>query len=307
MKAKLFFLGMLSALIASSGLQAQTPTPDTAPEGVKIAQVADIENIIREGGVIYDVRWHYSEYVFEGHIPTAVSVPFTEWSKKSVDYTAAEDHWDYSTLPADKNTPVAFYCMGLNCWKSYKVSEQVAKMGYKNVYWYKGGQPEWDKLGLPAESRHPSFEAIVGTFTGKNNPHAWSIEPEVMAEMYVSGQEFQVIDLRYGSFFEEGRLKGAFQVALKDLFSRDGIQLLPQPKEGITIVLVSENGQTAFASATALALLGYEVKVLNGGMKAWYQKYNDNKWIEKGKHAVNTPGGSSWKGQLHKLPKGPDA
>ncbi len=113
----------------------------------------------------------------------------------------------------------------------------------------------------------------------------------------------QIIDLRYKSFFEEGRIKGAFQVDLKDLLSRDGIQLMPKPGSGSDVVLVSENGQTASMAAVALAQLGFDVKVLNGGMKAWNAKYKDQ-YSEKGKHAVNVEGGSGWKGQLFKLPKG---
>jgi rhodanese-related sulfurtransferase len=301
---KFIFLGMslIFLMLNQNVFAKKVPTPDTPPKGVKIASAEDVQKIIDQGGIIYDVRWHYSEYVLEGHIPTAVSVPYTEWSAKSVDYNPKEDSWDFSALPKDKNTPMAFYCMGVNCWKSYKIADQVAKLGYKNVYWYKGGQPEWDALGLPVEGRNEAYHPLATLFSS-GEPLSWLIEPSVLKQYLDNNHKMQIIDLRYKSFFEEGRIKGAFQVDLKDLLSRDGIQLMPKPGSGSDVVLVSENGQTASMAAVALAQLGFDVKVLNGGMKAWNAKYKDQ-YSEKGKHAVNVEGGSGWKGQLFKLPKG---
>ncbi|MBN2894496.1 MAG: hypothetical protein JXK05_01205 [Campylobacterales bacterium] len=301
---KKFNLMLLSAAavmaLGSSAMAAKVPTPDKAPQGAKIASFEDMQQIQADGGIVYDIRWHYSEYEFEGHIPGAVSVPFTEWSALSTDYNIKEDVFDWSALPKDKNTPIAFYCMGVNCWKSYKTAEVAAQMGYKNVYWYKEGMPGWDKKGLPANNRNVTYLPTANLFSGKNNPTTWLTEPEVIKEWIDKGEKIKIIDLRYWSFFEEGRIKGASQVPIKNLLSRDGIQLLPKPKEGFTIVMVSENGQLAMAGAVALANLGYKVKVLNGGMAAWDKKLG-GAHVVKGPLDNNWPGKKGWAGQNVKL------
>ena len=76
--------------------------------------------------------------------------------------------------------------------------------------------------------------------------------------------------------FQKGHIKGAFSVPMTQLFSRDKAQLMPKPTDGVTIIVISENGQFAMAGATAIANLGYKVKVLNGGMNAWRLKQGKN-------------------------------
>lgn len=298
--SSLALTGLLSLTVVTGALAAKVPTPNSAPAGVEIASAEDIIEIRNSGGIIYDIRWHYSEYEFEGHIPGAISVPFTEWSKLSTDYNIKEDVFDWSALPKDKNKPVAFYCMGVNCWKSYKVAAEAVKMGYKNVFWYKGGQPEWDKKQLPKNNYNQTYIPTMNLFAGKNNPTTWLTEPETVAQMIENGEKMKVIDFRSLAIFEEGRLKNAFQVDIEKLLSRDGIQLMPKPQTGTTIVLVSENGQKAMAGAVALANLGYKVKVLNGGMKAYNAKIG-TKHTQKGKLANNWAGKAGWAGQNTKL------
>ena len=294
------------ALLASMGSTivsaAKVPTPEVAPKGVTIATPQDIVDIFHAGGTVYDVRWHYSEYEFEGHIPFAISVPFTEWSKKNLNYDIKKDTWDYSVLPQDKNKPIAFYCMGVNCWKSYKLADTAAKLGHKNIFWYKGGQPEWDKLGMPVINHNVTYPPMKKLLEGKESPVTWLLEPAVLKEWYAKGEKIKVIDLRYKSFFEEGRLETAYQVPLKSLLSRDGIQLMPKPQEGYKIVLVSQSGVLAGSAAVPLKLLGYDVYVLNGGMKAWTAQYGVEKTV-KGKFENNWTGKSGWKGQNTKIPK----
>ncbi|MBL6970255.1 MAG: hypothetical protein ISR68_02525 [Campylobacterales bacterium] len=281
---------------------AKVPTPQVPQdERVKIATSQDIMDVFHNGGEVYDVRWHYSEYEFEGHIPFAKSVPFTEWSKKNKNFDISKDSWDYSVLPTDKNTPVAFYCMGVNCWKSYKLAVESAKRGYENVYWYKEGQPVWDKKALPVVNHNPTYKPMQKIFSGKSNPTTWITEPEVLKQWFENGEKVKVIDLRYKSFFEEGRLQTAYQVPLNKLLSRNGIQLMPKPQTKTKIVLVSQTGILAASAAVPLAALGYDVKVLNGGMKAWKATFGTEN-VVKGKFENNWPGKKGWVGQIYKKP-----
>ena len=48
-----------------------------------------------------------------------------------------------------KATPVLFYCNGVKCGRSVKSSRQAVELGYKNIYWFRGGWEEWTEKGMP--------------------------------------------------------------------------------------------------------------------------------------------------------------
>ncbi|MEW6512391.1 MAG: rhodanese-like domain-containing protein [Pseudomonadota bacterium] len=285
---------------AAPAAKKEVPTPDAPPAGVKLASYQDVIDVFHQGGVVYDCRWHYSEYEFEGHIPFAVFVPMNEWSKLDPDFNINEDIWDWSTLPADKNTPIAFYCMGVVCWKSYKLAGEAVKRGYQNVYWYKEGQPGWDARNLPVINRNPTYKPNIDLLKSDRAPASWLTAPATVKEWLDQGAKVKAMDFRDEAAFIAGRLQTASQIPLGQLLSRDGIQLMPKPQEGYKIVLVSEDGQVAMAAGMALASLGYDVKVLSGGMNAWTAAFG-NANVVAGPLETNWPGKSGWVGQVVKV------
>lgn len=98
---------------------------------------------------IIDVRSKL-EYA-EERLPKAICVTYKEKSKKEVGFDSNLDHWDISKLPADKNTPIMIHCNGSDCWKSYKASFLAVKAGYKKVYWFRTGMPDWQNHNFPVD------------------------------------------------------------------------------------------------------------------------------------------------------------
>jgi rhodanese-related sulfurtransferase len=47
---------------------------------------------------------------------------------------------------------VIFACNGAECWKSYKSCVTALNSGFTQVYWLRGGFPEWVAKGYPIES-----------------------------------------------------------------------------------------------------------------------------------------------------------
>jgi rhodanese-related sulfurtransferase len=78
-------------------------------------------------------------------------VPYKEKSAKAVDFDRKQDQFELAKLPADKNAPLVFFCNAGECWKSYKASVVARDAGYKQVYWLRGGIPEWTAKGLPTQ------------------------------------------------------------------------------------------------------------------------------------------------------------
>jgi ABC-type phosphate/phosphonate transport system substrate-binding protein/rhodanese-related sulfurtransferase len=123
-------------------------TPRTLP-GATIVTAAEVSELMRKGVSIYDTRVK-EEYV-DGHIKGALSLPYGEKSAKEADFDSSKDHFNVVGLPADKNAPIILSCNGPECWKSYKSSVAAIKAGYRQIYWFRGGFPEWRLKGYPVE------------------------------------------------------------------------------------------------------------------------------------------------------------
>ena len=46
----------------------------------------------------------------------------------------------------DKNVPLVLYCNGVKCWRSPAAALLYQSLGFKEVYWFRNGLPEWIKL-----------------------------------------------------------------------------------------------------------------------------------------------------------------
>jgi ABC-type phosphate/phosphonate transport system substrate-binding protein/rhodanese-related sulfurtransferase len=118
-------------------------------DGAKIVSAEQAAELMKQGVALYDTR-SADEYR-AGHIRGARSLPYGEKSAKEVGFDAAKDHFDLAQI-ADKKAPVIFACNGAECWKSYKSCVAAAKAGFTQVYWFRGGYPEWLARGLPTDS-----------------------------------------------------------------------------------------------------------------------------------------------------------
>lgn len=153
MKANAFFTQLLRtvalpALLLASGMALAAETPPSL-DGATVVDADKVKSLMASGATLLDTRVA-GEYA-EAHIVGAVSVPYKEKSAKSVDFDASKDKFDLSKLPADKNASIITQCNGPECWKSYKSAVAAVKAGYKHVYWFRNGIPEWKAKGYPVE------------------------------------------------------------------------------------------------------------------------------------------------------------
>lgn len=138
----------LVVLFSTAGTALAVDTPATL-DGATVVTADQVKDLMAKGASVVDVR-SANEFA-EAHIKGAKSVAYKEKSTKTVGFDAAQDSFDLSKLPADKNAVIAFYCNGAECWKSYKASTTAVKAGYKKVHWLRGGIPEWKSKGHPVE------------------------------------------------------------------------------------------------------------------------------------------------------------
>lgn len=140
---KFLAISVISLILAVPAFCNDTPE---SLDGVKVVTADEAKDLMAKGAKLFDTR--VATEFAEEHIKGAVSVPYGEKSKKEVAFDAAADKFDDSKLPADN---MIFQCNGKECWKSYKAAKWAHGKGKKNLYWFRGGFPEWKAKGYPTE------------------------------------------------------------------------------------------------------------------------------------------------------------
>jgi ABC-type phosphate/phosphonate transport system substrate-binding protein/rhodanese-related sulfurtransferase len=121
----------------------------TLIQGVKSVTAEQAQDLMAKGVPFYDVR-DAGEYK-EMHVKGAISVPYKEKSSKEIGFDMSKDDFRIADAVKDKNAPLIFACNGGECWKSYKATVWAQKEGFRNIYWFRGGFPEWKAKKLPME------------------------------------------------------------------------------------------------------------------------------------------------------------
>lgn len=127
--------------IAGLGILTPAALPGATVVGAKMAA-----ELMQQGALAVDTRTE-KEYKHE-HVAAAIFAPYVEKSLKEAEFDPAlDDYRAIRALPQDK--PLIFMCNGPECWKSYKASKVALTLGFKKVYWFRGGVPEWREQARP--------------------------------------------------------------------------------------------------------------------------------------------------------------
>ena len=130
-----------------------TFTPKALP-GAIVVNLASMKTLVEHGAVLVDTRIE-SEYR-DKHIPGALWLPYGEKSLKDVAFDPKADNFP-GLAKLDPERKIVFQCNGPECWKSYKASRAAIAAGYKHVYWFRGGMPEWELAGERTEKANQNL------------------------------------------------------------------------------------------------------------------------------------------------------
>lgn len=133
--------------LKSGGLH--EPTPITAPFAKTVNTGGLVELMLAANKpLILDVLPNDS--VRKKVIPSAVWVigAGINDDKKNDQIDALLEKFMIEFAPS-KDSPIIAYCLSWECWLSYNTLYRLSKLGYKNLYWYRGGIESWNKAGLP--------------------------------------------------------------------------------------------------------------------------------------------------------------
>ena len=136
-----------------------------------------------------------------------------------------------------------------------RTASLAVKKGYRNVYVYRNGLPDWVKHGYPVESDVTYPDAGIGTVSG-----------EELKTMLDAGEDIVVLDIRDKVDFGLGRIGASINIALDDIHER--WEELPKDRK---IVLVDRHGKQVRNSARYLAYMGLSniVMLEKGFVDSW--------------------------------------
>ena len=60
----------------------------------------------------------------------------------------------------NRNRPMVFYCQGTSCWMSYNAALRAIHLGYKQVYWYRGGVEAWFQVQQMSMNAPPQMQRM---------------------------------------------------------------------------------------------------------------------------------------------------
>lgn len=201
---QLALLTVLSVMVAGQALAAEEFVLRKEYPGVKYITTEDL-NQEYDTAIIVDVR---SKIEFDVvHIGKALHIPVSQGNFVSeIEKLRSKDGDD----------PIAFYCNGYTCAKSYKAAEKMMAAGYTNVYTYDAGIYEW-------VNAHPEKAALMGK------------TPADKAKL-ISSEAFKAKQIDYADFAAKAKDADALVIDIREPFQRAQNPTLPQNK-----MLVLEN------------------------------------------------------------------
>jgi rhodanese-related sulfurtransferase len=233
------------------------------------------EELVENPPFMLDVR-EASEIEKDGFIKDAVNIPVRDVLK------------NLDKLPA-MDQPVVVMCASGH--RGGFVFSALRLLGYTNVRNLGGGVNGWKKAGLPTETGAPA-DAVAGTapevkdqalftmldgFLSELPEGFYSIKADKLNADLVESQPF-VLDVRSTKEYDEtGRIEGAVNIPLQDLFAN----LAKLPAKDTPIVVYCASGHRGAVAQMGLRLLGYQVSNLGGGLNGWKTaKFPVEGWID---------------------------
>lgn len=215
----------------ASVVSAKPPIKLSEEERISLAEVQKLVAQGPEKGKYYLYDSRPTPRFNEWAIPTAVSLPFSQFDK------------NVDKLPADKDVLIVFYCGGVTCNFSPGSQQKAKALGYKNVRVFVEGTPAWTGKNY-------------GVVSAANLPAAYKDIPYVL------------LDARKPAVAEKEFIKGAVGFPTADA---KAVKKLPGKDLKAPIIIYDEDGKgNAAAVANGIIKAGYSnVIVLNGGIAAW--------------------------------------
>lgn len=151
----------------------------------------------------------------KGHIPGALSIADRSFDKNT------------QLLPADKTTPLIFYCGGYQCKLSSNSALKAKALGYTNVKVFAGGFPAWKKAygaGAIAKGEAAGKAPTIKAGADEGTISIDSFEAILKANPH----SIMIVDVRDVDEYKRASFKTAVNIPINDLEKK--LDTLPSDK-----------------------------------------------------------------------------
>jgi len=195
----------------------------------------------------------------KGHIPGAVSNP--------------DSSFDAAKLPADKATPLYFYCGGLACPLSSKSAEKAVKLGYTKVQVVPEGYPAWEKAYGPGPAGDESGGMAKPPAIEQGKESGSITVASLERILKEAPSSIHLVDVRDAHEFATGTFKGAVNIPINSLEKQ--INKLPADKPIVFFCGAASRGGEAHDMA----------KLLKPSLKTYFTNA-EIKWTKDGSYTM---------------------
>ncbi len=130
-------------------LHAPTPTAIPGGRAITTAELVRLLKDPKSGALVFDVL---------GAAQTLPNAFYATPAAQPGDYNdqVQRDFGNFlrQTTQGKQDRPMVFYCRNDHCWMSYNAALRAIKLGYRQVYWYRGGIDAWQQAGGPLAARN---------------------------------------------------------------------------------------------------------------------------------------------------------
>jgi PQQ-dependent catabolism-associated CXXCW motif protein len=125
-----------------------SPTPTTIP-GARLVTTDQLREAILGGRRQFLLLDAWEDFGHQGP-PGALHLPYAGEPGNFNDTVQAQlGQQLYQITGGNFAYPLVFFCAGSGCWESYNAVLRTVRLGYSNVYWYRGGVAAWRATNLP--------------------------------------------------------------------------------------------------------------------------------------------------------------
>jgi rhodanese-related sulfurtransferase len=181
-------------------------------------------------------------------------------------------------LPADKGTPLVFYCGGLKCRLSHKSAKKAIDLGYTKVKVFAEGYPAWVAAYGKGDTTVAASTKEASSSGLKAGKEEGSVDTATFEKIVNENPErIMLIDVRDADEFKEGSFKSAVNIPVDQL--ENEIKTLPTDKP---IVFVCGTGARSGESF-------YMVQDLRPEMKNVYYLEGELTFKKDGSFQIKEP------------------
>lgn len=154
-------------------------------------------------------------------------------------------------LPKNMKKPLITFCGGYKCAKSHNVAKKLRKMGYKKVFVYSGGEPEWKKAKYPRAKGGATAVKVTKKSMTTNALKAGADTGSVDGNWFVANykklpKSVTIVNVMSKEEFNENSIPGSVNIHAEEMTPQQLLNAIPKKGEVVFYCGTGTRGMEAW-------------------------------------------------------------